>query len=787
MKNVQTEVPYKNCCGCGACFNTCPKGAISMQHNEEGFLVPVVSEEKCIDCGLCLKACPAVNEKRDNSNEPDCYAAQAPDEIREISSSGGIFTLLAEEILSRGGYVCGAAFREDWSVHHIIVDNKDDLAKLRGSKYVQSDTEKCYSEIRKLLKNGKQVLFSGTPCQVAGLYTFLGKKEYDTLYTVDIFCHGAPSPGVWKKYINESFSLDKIKSINFRDKSAIGWSCSHVAITDIGGKKHVTNDYTKWFHQSIILRPSCESCRYSRLPRPADISLGDWWGISQVAPQLNDSKGLSNVLLNSFKGQELYHLVESRAVSTKLKLPPQYNNGHLRKGMRLNEERKRFFVNSKNRDFTTTVDIMSGKCDLCYISIFYGTNYGTMLVSYAVYKLLEKTGLSILTLDRPKMIWPNGRTGHVIPYTFARKQYANISRSYANVADLAHLNDDCQAFIVGSDQLFLPGLQLDSLTLLPFARSDRRKIAYATSFGKDSYDAPLERLLRNKELLKRFDHVGLREYAPHLMRNVFERDADEVLEPTLCIPESHYSMLADTATELSTDTPYLLTYLLDPNAEKEAAICHIAQKLGLKVIFIRNIAAPKIKYAGSKLKGTRDYSPEQFLKLYRGASFVVTDSFHGTCFAIKFNRPFVSMINVGRGALRYMLFHNMQLSDRLYKTPKDVLTTDAWMKTVDFTTAQKYMEEEAERSFKWLLSSLDGIVNPENVAKDILPLSPHENTTSQIPAFVPDMTDYSLTPFISIPNEVSKVPKTRKGLNKAAHDCAHKVRDIIRKLRGKRK
>lgn len=142
-----------------------------------------------------MAACPSLNQTReDNAPDPECYAAQARYEIREVSSSGGVFTLLAEEILARKGYVCGAAFRDDWTVHHMIVDNKEELAKLRGSKYVQSDIGYCYRETSKLLKAGKYVLFTGTPCQVAGLYLFLGKKDYETLYTVDIFCHGAPSP-----------------------------------------------------------------------------------------------------------------------------------------------------------------------------------------------------------------------------------------------------------------------------------------------------------------------------------------------------------------------------------------------------------------------------------------------------------------------------------------------------------------------------------------------------------------------------------------------------------------
>ena len=210
--NISEHVADTDCCGCGSCANACPKMAVSMKENHEGFFTPYVNENLCIGCGLCLKACTILNDKRPNAKEPECYAAQASDDIRAVSSSGGVFTPLAEKILERGGVVCGAAFKEDWTVHHIIVDNKEGLAKLRGSKYVQSDTEDCFKRIKALLKEDRWVLFSGTPCQVAGLYTYLG-KEYDTLVTVDIFCHGAPSPGVWKRYLRENYEPDSIAYI----------------------------------------------------------------------------------------------------------------------------------------------------------------------------------------------------------------------------------------------------------------------------------------------------------------------------------------------------------------------------------------------------------------------------------------------------------------------------------------------------------------------------------------------------------------------------------------------
>lgn len=712
MNNVAEKVPYQDCCGCGACLNACPKGAISMIENSEGFLVPSVDSSLCIDCSLCLKACPALNEKRATNPEPECYAAQAHDDIRSISSSGGIFTPLAEAILNRGGLVCGAAFRNDWTVHHIIVDQKEDLAKLRGSKYVQSDTEDCYKRIKALLKDGKWVLFSGTPCQVAGLYTYLG-KDYDTLLTVDIFCHGAPSPGVWKRYLRENYEPGSIANVNFRDKKAIGWSCSHVAITLKNGKKEVSDNYTKWFHSSIILRPSCENCKHNKLPRPGDISLGDWWGISQIDPKLNDGKGLSNVLINTPKGKALYESV-SIAKSTPVVLPKDYNNSFMRFGMRKAAERDNFFADNMPLNTNKKVEnSLKRHYDICFLSTFYADNYGAILVAYSAYKIMEKMGYSILPLNCPKCVW-NGQCNelnYIISLGFAHRHYPHISPHYAEIDDLAHTNNYCDSYVVGSDQLFKPVLDLDAYSYLPFARKDKLKIAFATSFGDESYRCGYERMHKNKQLLQQFDRMALRETPQNLVENVFELDAVEVIDPTLIVPSEEFYKLAKEAQNLDTSEPYLLTYTLDPNPAKENAISYIADKLGLKVIYIPDLykrrlhRTKNIPYP-SKFQIVKDYSPEEFCKLYRDATFVVTDSYHGTCFSIIFRKPFVSIINVGRGKVRYKMFDSFGIKHRFYASPEEVYRTNAWMEPIDYSIAEKVIKQKAQFACKWLEKAL---------------------------------------------------------------------------------
>ena len=309
QKNILCRVKSQDCCGCGACANKCPVKAISMRENEEGFLAPAIDENLCTDCGLCAKACPALNVRYENTTEPECYAAMAEDEIRMKSSSGGIFSLLAEHIIDKGGYICGAAFNKDWSVSHIIIDNKQDLAKLRGSKYVQSDIENCYRETKKLLDAGKEVLFSGCPCQIAGLYSFLGKK-YKQLITIDLVCHGTPSRKVWRKYLEENFDISKITKIDFRDKSFFGWATTmNIYFKNKTTEYHKdaqSDPYFKGFIPCLLSNKHCGKCFYTKLPRQGDISLADWWGIDNFQKGLNDNKGTSQILINSDKGKKLY-------------------------------------------------------------------------------------------------------------------------------------------------------------------------------------------------------------------------------------------------------------------------------------------------------------------------------------------------------------------------------------------------------------------------------------------------------------------------------------------------
>ena len=324
----------KACCGCWACVQRCPRNCITMHEDEEGFSYHIVDTSACIECGLCEKVCPVLNQAE--AKRPlDVYAAINPnEEVRLNSSSGGIFSQLAEKVIADGGVVFGARFDEHWKVVHDYCDTLAGLAAFRGSKYVQSRIGACYRHAENFLKAGRRVLFSGTSCQIAGLHRFLG-KEYDNLLTVDVICHGVPSPLVWRKYveaiktcpqriIGKNTTLhfaDKntaIAGIAFRDKSS-GWKRYGFTVRSIDENNQerilfretfYENLFMDGFLKDIYLRPSCYACPSKSGKAQSDITLGDYWGIEHQHPAMDDDKGTSLVLLHTDKGRIAFEALD---------------------------------------------------------------------------------------------------------------------------------------------------------------------------------------------------------------------------------------------------------------------------------------------------------------------------------------------------------------------------------------------------------------------------------------------------------------------------------------------
>lgn len=337
------EILKKNkCSGCHACYNICPKNAISMVEDEAGFKYPVINQKKCIDCGMCQKVCPSINKSKEIKKDIKAYAAYNKNLDERInSSSGGMFILLAKEIINRKGVVFGASFDKNFDVRHTYVEKENELEQFMGSKYVQSTIGNSYKKVKEFLEKDRYVLFSGTPCQIEGLKSYL-KKDYDKLYTQDIICHGVPSPKVWRKYIEyqEDKNKEKVKDIFFRSKEH-GWSMFGMKIIFDKNSyfKNLQNDmYLRTFLKNICLRESCYNCDFKKKYRISDITLADYWGIDHVHKNMNDNKGASLIIVNSKKGKELFGLIKNDIIyiETDLDIAIKYNIAMSKSAFRVN-------------------------------------------------------------------------------------------------------------------------------------------------------------------------------------------------------------------------------------------------------------------------------------------------------------------------------------------------------------------------------------------------------------------------------------------------------------------
>lgn len=366
-----------DCCGCGACEQICPKKCIVLSEDQEGFVYPNVDKDICIDCGLCEKACPVINEGVEREPLHVYGAMNKNEEIRLKSSSGGIFTILAEQTIADGGVVFGARFNEKWEVQHNYTEIIEGIEALSVSKYVQSHIGNSYKEVEQFLKSSRKVLFVGTPCQVAGLKRFL-RKDYENLLLVDFICHGVPSPKVWRMYLDElirtkcgvgknsvSLSLNEISNISFRDKSN-GWkkygfriwsksafkadinTVSEFGITlneesIVYSELFSKNIYMRGFLTDLTLRPSCYKCSAKSGRSGSDITIADFWSIQLVAPEFDDDKGVGLVLVNTPKGRERYPLELTSYIDTTTDERYKNSNGGFKSSLKIHPKRSQFF------------------------------------------------------------------------------------------------------------------------------------------------------------------------------------------------------------------------------------------------------------------------------------------------------------------------------------------------------------------------------------------------------------------------------------------------------------
>lgn len=728
QKNIN-KVSHDKCTGCGACLNRCPKNAIVMEYNNEGFLYPKVTDG-CVNCGLCLDVCHCVQQDYMNTfrhKEVECYAMKADEKVLKESSSGGMFTILAEYALSKDGYICGATYTDDFlGVEHIVIKNRDELKKLRGSKYVQSDTKFTYKEVQDLLLKGNLVLYTGVSCQIAGLRAFL-KKDYDNLILVDILCHGAPSPKVYRKYICELSKGKSLKKIDFREKAHWGWGTASSLFFEDGSvyRNDCYHDaYWRAFLGGLSTRKCCKECYYASTMRIGDFSIGDFWGIDLIEPTLNDREGTSIVLLNNDKAAKVLNEIRSNCALLKkvdlnaVKEIAKTRNGQLLWPQREHWARKRFFELLEKKSFFEAFDYATtSKYDVGITGWWYNENYGGTLTYFALHQVLKKMGQSILMIakcsDNPnyKPKWDS------VPLRFAQKNY-DISKNHTHNS-IGKLNNHCKTFISGSDQLFNPTLWTWSgpQYFLNYVGVDKNIISYASSFGQEFYDTSNLKY-RMSYWLHRFNAISVREdYAVDICKDVFGLEAVQVVDPVfLCDVEEFEKQAAKS--NLIKEKDYMVSFFLDPDNDKRDIILELSKKLNLD--YVNLIDAINIDANADKLgldNIQKNIDVEGWLFYYQNADFVITDSFHGTCFAIIFKKQFISIANKKRGTNRFVsVLKIFGLENRLVYSTSEIESRPELFDDIDYEKAYAKASDKIVFSYKWLE---DAVKNPKKKKADL--------------------------------------------------------------------
>ena len=697
------KVIDKNLCsGCGACFNLCPVNAISMIEDSEGFKYPVIDEVKCTNCGLCIKSCPVTNPNYSNFENPKCFAHMANDEIRKKSASGGVFAQLAHLFVKGGGYVVGAVFTKDWTVEHIVSNKVEDIARMQSSKYMQSDMTSCYKEIKQLLDEEKKVLFSGTPCQVAGLKSFL-RKDYEKLYCLDLICHGVPSAKVFKKYLEETYGVENVKEYDFRSKIDCAWA-STTRIELKNGRilklELSENNFYKVFLSNIILRKSCANCSFSKFPRQGDLTIGDFWGVNDYNKKFNDKKGTSVILSNNKKGEDLLSLMKKTSKllkETPLKVALKKNPNIYTSSIE-HKYRDLFFKNLDKMSFDENYEsVLGNKADCMVLNLWSCVNYGASLTCYGVQCLLEKLGYNTKIINYVPKIWLKYQDSFA--ETFAKK-YLNLTKPVLSYNDFIDLNKHCPNFVVGSDQVFNGNIMQshsskvdNSIWLLDFVSAENKKISYSASFGFSEMIFAQEMQSKMQYYFPQFDSISVREDdGVNLLKKHFDIDSIQLIDGAFHIPQEKLD-------EMTKDYPkkddYIACFML-PYYSKNTWYKELLPKIQAKY------NCP-IKYFDFKA----NLSVEEWLAFIKNSKFVVTDSYHSTVFSIIFEKDFIHIKKAKTQSRFDSLFRLLELDcisidENTQNIDVDVLTAHK-----DFSNAKRIIANEVTKAENWIKASLE--------------------------------------------------------------------------------
>lgn len=676
----------QNCTGCMACYNKCPNNAISIVYNDAGFYTLQIDNEKCSNCGLCAFICPQTKDIKQKEEPSSCYAVMADDEIRKYSASGGLFAMIAQEYLRNGGYVCGAAFSEDFRhVNHIVIDKKEDLIKLQNSKYVQSNIGNSFKQIKKLLDENKEVLFGGTPCQVAGLNNYLS-QTYGNLLTMDLVCHGIPSPLVWEKYLDTFAKGNTVKNVLFRNKH-FGWHFKpEVEITlknRFYTRKIKDGLFYRGFFEHLILNDTCYSCKYTNLQRPADITMADFWGIEYKDSDMNDEKGTSLLIINTPKGQEIIDKYKHHFKKIK-----EFNiNDAINGNQRLKTpSEKNLNTNQFIKDLREKPILKNIRQQLCpnyegVIKNFWAcANFGATLSAYALQQYLQEKGKNYYLL---KTYQPEGYTK-----AFADK-YLKTTHLVTSKTQYKELNKCTDNFIIGTDQVLRPLIieyNMDT-DLFGYTDFNKKRLSFSGSFGMMYLeDMRWANKLKYSKLIRRFDAISTREVSGvDICKNEFGINAECIIDPVFLIDKNKWLSITPECGNKYKNK--IVCYMLRVDNAVEKLKIYLQHKYNKEVIMLVN----------------RELPIEEFLSAIKDADAIVTNSFHGTCFSLIFNKKVLAITNSDCGDSRFdSLIKKFDIEKLTIKNLEDIYIKENLFVDYDYNKILDIVNTERKKADYWV-------------------------------------------------------------------------------------
>lgn len=720
MENVNI-ISNSQCMGCGVCVDVCPLNVIALKENKLGFLEPRINEIGCIGCRKCLDTCPVNNLVYDNDCCPPAYVVKRNDSIRMKSSSGGFFYTLASYVLRRGGVVVGVRYADDSpDVYFSMESSYDGLEELMGSKYVSPRPNGIYKKVKEQLDNGVDVLFSGSPCHIAALYSFLGKR-YEKLITMDIMCHGAPSSRMLKSFLNES-NIDA-KRVEFRNKKYFEWGKygSVYCLRDGTIKTQLWDKYYEAFLTDLSLRDSCYTCKYSRLPRQGDFTAGDYWkSLRKEKCAGDDGLGLSLVFINTPRAKSVFEQLRAEFEYIEPIMPHEGFIGNRFGDIPVPMTRRRFVeIYEKTNNFLKAVEYAkSWRYDVGIYGATNNTNYGGLLTYYSLYKAVEKLGYSTVMVNDPEFVKSD------FDNNFARRFLSKntdmtLRRSPAKQYEL---NDHIDTFVLGSDQVWNYKLfwRWGKLLYFNFVSDNKKRISYAASFGLNAHTIPDSETISVVRQLNKFDRISVREKDGVSILNDFNVPSKHVLDPVFLLNTREYYKLIN-GSNLKLPARYVGSYLTSPYEQyKREILKDISGKLGLPTInmTVMNMLDGSDKpYVDRKNIFKKDQLPvveeptlEDWLKIIIGSEFFITDSFHAVCVCIMFKKRFIVLQESWATSRLESLLDVFNLKDRWVRVKQfsDYAYNESWFEPLNSDEINFTWDKLKNECIRWLDSSISG-------------------------------------------------------------------------------